>query len=140
MPGVKIRFWPSASALLIAWALSEGLAIKKVAIGIEWPGVWPPVHVAPEELNWTSGTKTLKWFIESTYRNGFSRDSGLVDRVVYGGVGNAWAGAPTTPANTWFQTALLQPPRLLFLTRYCCCVPLTTLRENCESAMKPPLA
>src|ERR1035437_2353309 len=107
MPGVKIRFSPGASALLIAWTLSEGLAIKKFAIGIEWPGVWPPLHVVPEELNWTSGTKTLKWLFESTYRNGFSRDSGLVARVVYGGGGNDWpGGAPGAAPNPRFQPAL----------------------------------
>ena len=60
--------------------------------------------------------------------------------VVYGGFGNDCGGAPWTPAKTWFQTPLVQVPTLLFRTRYCCCEPLTTVPESCESAMKPPLA
>ena len=61
--------------------------------------------------------------------------------MVYGGLGNDWEGAPTTPEKTWFQTALVQPSSLLFLTSHCCCEPLTTvLASNSESAMKPPLA
>ena len=61
--------------------------------------------------------------------------------VVYGGSGNDCAGAPSVPAKTWFQTPFVQPSRLLFRTRYCCCEPLiTVLPENSESAMKPPLA
>ena len=60
--------------------------------------------------------------------------------VVYGGLGNDCAGAPWTPAKTWFQTPFVQPPMLLLRTRYCCCEPLTTVPESCESAMKPPLA
>ena len=59
---------------------------------------------------------------------------------MYGGLGNDCGGAPWTPAKTWFQTPLLQPARLLFRTRYCCCEPLMTWLENWESAMKPPLA
>ena len=50
------------------------------------------------------------------------------------------AGAPTSPAKTWFHTALVQPSRLLFRTTNCCWLPLSTvLPENCESAMNPPL-
>jgi hypothetical protein len=50
------------------------------------------------------------------------------------------AGAPTSPENTWFQTALVQPSRLLLRTKNCCWLPLSTvLAVNCESAMKPPL-
>jgi hypothetical protein len=65
----------------------------------------------------------------------------LVASVVYGGSGKLCGGAPCTPAKTWFQTPFVQPSRLPFLTRYCCCEPLTTvLPENSESAMKPPLA
>ncbi len=71
---------------------------------------------------------------------------GLVGSVVYGPphdacAGKHWAGAPTTPENTWFQTPLVQPSSELFLTSHCCCEPLTTvLPSNAESAMKPPLA
>ncbi len=72
--------------------------------------------------------------------------TGLVASVVYGPqpfttAGKHWAGAPTTPENTWFQTPLVQPSSELFLTSHCCCEPLiTVLPSNAESAMKPPLA
>jgi cell division protein FtsZ len=33
-----------------------------------------------------------------------------VTSVVYGGLGNAWVGAPTVPAKTWFHTPFDQPP------------------------------
>ena len=58
-PGVKIRFWPRARALLIACASSEGLAMKKSSIGIDEPGVEPPSQSAPAELCSAAGTKTL---------------------------------------------------------------------------------
>ena len=50
MPGVKIRFWPRASTLLIACASSLGLAMKNSSMGIDVPGVGPPLHVVPMEL------------------------------------------------------------------------------------------
>src|SRR5207253_9415651 len=70
----------------------------------------------------------------------------VVARVLCGPVaetvfGNHWAGAPSTPANTCFQTPLVQPSGTLSLTSHCCCEPLTmVLPVNCKSAMKPPLA
>ncbi len=55
--------------------------------------------------------------------------------------GKHWAGAPTTPENTWFQTPLVHPSSVLFLTSHCCCEPLTIVPpSNLESEMKPPLA
>ena len=46
----------------------------------------------------------------STNRYGFSRLTGVVARVVYGGFGKAASvGAPTTPEKTWFHTPLDQP-------------------------------
>jgi hypothetical protein len=39
------------------------------------------------------------------------RSPGLVARVVIGGLGNLWAGAPVTPENTMFQTEPLQLPK-----------------------------
>ena len=60
---------------------------------------------------------------------------------MYVGFGNACAGAPCTPAKTWFQTAFVHPSRLLFRTKYCCCEPLmTVLPVKSESEMNPPLA
>ena len=56
--------------------------MKKSEIGLAWPGVWPFAHVTPELSVWTSGTQTLKLPFESTYRNGFSRETGVVARVV----------------------------------------------------------
>ena len=52
-----------------------------------------------------------------------------------------WAGTlPSSPMKTWFQTPLVQPSRVVFLTMNCCWEPLSTvLPENWESAMKPPL-
>jgi hypothetical protein len=55
-------------------------------------------------------------------------------------LGNACAGAPFTPANTWFQTALLHVPTVLLRTRNCCCEPFSTKPGMAVSAMKPPLA
>src|SRR5690242_9248859 len=104
MPGVKIRFWPCASALLIACTLSLGFATKNRSIGIDVPAAGPLAHVVPDESWRTAGTKTLYFPSESTYRNGRSRVTGLVGSVVYGGFGNDCAGAPCTPENTWFQT------------------------------------
>ena len=55
--------------------------------------------------------------------------------------GKHWAGAPATPAKTWFHTPLVQPSKALLRTKNCCCEPLTTvLPSNLESAMNPPLA
>src|SRR5436190_3416216 len=141
-----MRFLPFDSALLIDWMLSDGLAMKKSSIGIERPRVAPFAQVVPRESNCASGTKTLKCPPASTYRYGFSREAGLVSSVVYGfgdaaDGGNDCAGAFTTPAKTWFHTPFVQPSMSLLRTRYCCCEPLTiVLFENCESAMKPPLA
>jgi hypothetical protein len=65
----------------------------------------------------------------------------VVSSVVYGGLGNDCGGAPSSPANTWFQTPLVHPSRSLLRTRNCCWEPLTMVPpENAESAMKPPLA
>src|SRR5215469_9583538 len=147
-----MRFWPRASSELISWAESLGCAMKKWSIGIESPGVAPFVHVGPEELVWSAGTKTLNWPSPSTVRNGSSRvGPGLVASVVYGGGPGGVAScamlpklcggtAPMSPMNTWFQTALVQPSRLVFRTMNCCWEPLrTVLLENTESEMKPPL-
>ena len=68
---------------------------------------------------------------------------GFVASTVYGGFGNDCCTLGTwnwTPANTWFQTALLHSPTLLLRTRNCCCEPLRTKPGKTESAMKPPLA
>src|SRR5919201_1192480 len=136
-----MRFLPSARASLISSTLSDGFATKKSEIGIEWPGVGPLAHVVPVPFVWTSGTKTLQSSFASTVRYGASRDTGFVSRVVYGGLGKLWGGAPTTPAKTWFPTPFVQRSTSLFRTRNCCCDPFnTTLSLNFESAAKPPLA
>src|SRR5437660_8177978 len=146
MPGVRMRSLPEASASLILSTESVGWAMKNRLMGMDEPGVAPLAHVVPTELRCTAGTKTLKCPVASKYRYGASRVIGLLASVVYGPphdawLGKHWAGAPTTPENTWFQTPLLQPSRLLFLTIHCCCEPLTmVLPSNSESAMKPPLA
>src|SRR5918912_207649 len=136
-----MRFFPCARASLITSMLSDGFATKKFEIGIECPGVGPLAHVGPTPSRWTSGTKTLQASFAPTVRYGASRDTGFVASVVYGGFGKLCAGAPTTPANTWFQTPFVHESTSLFRTRNCCCDPFnTTLSLNFESAAKPPLA
>src|ERR1700674_5675616 len=130
-------------------AESVGPAMKNLSIGIEEPGVGPAAHVVPAELCCVEGTKTLKWRSESMNRNGASRVTGLVASVVNGcgppdcagTLPKLWAGTlPSSPTKNLFQTPLLQPSRVLFLTMNCCCEPLrTVLPVNLESAMKPPL-
>ncbi len=76
----------------------------------------------------------------STYRYGFSREAGVCASVVYTPPApKFWAGAPFTPANTWFHTPFDQSVRALSRTRNCCWLPLMTL-PRLESAMNPPLA
>ena len=86
-----------------------------------------------------AGTKTCQVSVSSTKRYGRSRLTGVAARVVYGGFGKVWAGAPRTPENTWFHTALLQPPTTPSRVSHCCWDPLMTNAVR-ESAMKPPLA
>src|SRR3954451_3590313 len=121
--------------------VSPGRAMKKSSSGTERPGVGPAVQVGPTESCCTAGTQTAQLPSPSTYRNGRSREAGVVGSVVYGGSGNDCGGAPRSPAKTWFQTPFVQPSRLLLRTRNCCCEPLMMVPpENCESAMNPPLA
>ena len=47
MPGVKIKCFPWARALLIAPKSSVGLAIKKSVIGIDEPGAGTLPQVVP---------------------------------------------------------------------------------------------
>ena len=100
----------------------------------------PPAHVMPRVSRRADGTRTMYRPLASTNRYGFSRLTGVVSSVVYGGFGKpASAGAPTTPAKTWFQTPFDQLPISLLRVSHCCCDPLTTVPAF-ESAMKPPLA
>src|SRR3954466_8987262 len=102
--------------------------MKKRDSGIARPRVGPAAQVVPRLAVCASGTKTLQCPAASTRRNGFSRETGVVGSVVYGwGLGDGCAGAPFTPAKTWFHTPLLQPPIALLRTKYCCWEPLTTL-------------
>src|SRR5919206_2432133 len=140
-PGVRMRFFPCARASLITSTLSDGFATKNFEIGIECPAVGPFAQVVPVPFVCTSGTNTLQSSFASTVRYGASRDTGFVSRVVYGGLGNHRAGAPPTPAKTWFQTPFVHRSTSLFRTRNCCCDPFrTTLSLNFESDAKPPLA
>src|SRR5689334_1222160 len=106
MPGVNSRLSPPASAALMVAAESPGCATKNRVSGIELPGPAPPAQVMPAVLVRSVGTNT--WYAppESTYRNGFSRTTGACPTTVYGGFGKLCAGAPATPTNTLFQTAL----------------------------------
>src|SRR5690349_16030206 len=109
-PGVRIRFFPRANWLLMVATESAGLATKKSDSGIDRPGVGPLTHVGPEELVRVAGTKTLYRPEASRNRYGRSRLTGVPGSVVYGGFGKDCAGAPSTPANTWFHTAFDHPP------------------------------
>src|SRR3979409_2050454 len=100
MPGVRIKFLPSANAKLILKTLSVGLAMKKSEIGIDEPAAGPFAQVTPEECRCNTGPKTLKLPVLSPYRKGFSRVTGLCISVVKGFVGNDCAGAPITPEKT----------------------------------------
>src|SRR3954470_22691676 len=94
----------------------------------------------PLELCWALGTRTFQAPLPSTYRNGFSRLTGVVARVVYGGFGKALSpGAPCTPEKTWFQTPFDQLATELLRVSHCCCEPLVVAGSR-ESATKPPLA
>ena len=100
----------------------------------------PLAHEMPRVFFWADGTRTLYSPFASTKRYGFSRLTGVVASVVYGGFGKVESsGAPTTPEKTWFHTPLDQPATSLFRVSHCCCDPLTT-KGSLESAMKPPLA
>src|SRR3954447_13771046 len=103
------------------------------------PWVSSTAQDVPLELCCAAGTRTLYLPLPSTNRYGFSRLTGVVASVVYGGFGKpASDGAPSTPANTWFQTPLDQPPLWLLRINHCCCEPLMT-NGSFESASKPPL-
>src|SRR5713101_4947051 len=100
-----MRFLPRARARLIVAAESVGWAMKNRSSEIAEPGVGPLAQVVPNEFCCTAGTKPSYGPFESMRRNGFSRVSGLVVRVVYGGglygvVEKLCGGAPLTPANT----------------------------------------
>src|SRR5882757_3823030 len=88
----------------------------------------------------TAGTNT--WYAPSlsTYRNGFSRTTGVWAIDVYGGVGKLVAGAFATPTNTKFQFEPTQPPTTEFRVIHCCWVPELTWPVIWQSAIKPPLA
>jgi len=100
----------------------------------------PSAHETPRVFFRAAGTRT--WYLPraSTNRYGFSRLTGVVSSVVYGGFGNAASsGAPTTPEKTWFHTPLDQLSTSLLRVSHCCCEPLVVAGSR-ESAMKPPLA
>src|SRR2546429_5449514 len=121
-----MRFLPLPRALLMLSTESPGWAIKNLSIGIDVPGAGPLLQEVPDELCCTAGTKTLYLPLESVYRNGASRVTGLVASVVYVGCGKLCGGAPGTPEKTWFQTPFV--PTLMGLLRALrsCCRPLIT--------------
>src|SRR4051794_5643391 len=110
------------------FTLSPGCAMKNFFSEIDLPFGAPFFHEVPDESLTASGTNTCHLPLASTYRNGFSRDSGVAASVVYllSSVKGPPAGAPSTPENTWFHTKLLQPSTELLRVMNCCCEPLTT--------------
>src|SRR5260370_38280027 len=105
--------------------------MKKSLIGIEVQGVAPLVQVGPAESVCTAGTKTLKSPSGPVYRYGSSWVTELVASLVNGPgppfTPKAGAGAPWSPAKTWFQTPFVQPSSELFRRMRCCRGPLSTL-------------
>src|SRR3954471_4775861 len=139
MPGVSSRFSPRASAASILCAESDGVATKKSESGIVRPAGVPAVQEGPRVPVRAAGTRT-RYAPPDSNRYGFSRLTGVVSSVVYGGFGNVESsGAPSTPANTWFQTAFVQNATWLLRVSHCCWEPLM-VNGSLESAMKPPLA
>lgn len=94
----------------------------------------PLPQVTPRALVRFSGRKT-RYSAPLRYRNGFSRETGVVSSVVYGGSGKLWAGAPSTPENTMFQTPLSQLPIALSRVYHCCWEYGPTWPSIRESAM-----
>ena len=89
-PGVSSRCLPRASWLLIACTESDGLATKKSLIGRVRPGVRPSAHVDAAGVRPGGGHADVdSRRCASTNRYGFSRLTGVVSSVVYGGLGNA---------------------------------------------------
>ncbi len=58
-PGVRIRCWPRASALLMSCTVSSGVAMKNSVIGMLRPAVSPSAQVTPRESCCAAGTRTL---------------------------------------------------------------------------------
>src|ERR1700694_601194 len=101
MPGVRMRFLPRFSTLLIVSAESPGFAMKNLLIGIDFPAAGPLPHDVPEEFRRAAGANTLYFPVASWYRNGASRVTGLVANVVYVGLGKLWTGTtPVSPEKT----------------------------------------
>src|SRR5215470_8899517 len=73
-------------------------------------------------------------------RYGFSRITGVVATVVYGGLGKLCAGAPCTPTNTLFQTAFWLLPMFESRVNHCCWENGCTAPTIRLSAMYPPEA
>ena len=99
----------------------------------------PSAQLVPTEPVRSAGANTLHLPAASIVKNGRSRLTGVEASVVYGGFGYPCAGAPSTPANTWFHTAFDHDPMSLLRTKYCCCDPFVTDPVT-ESAINPPLA
>src|SRR5690242_3615706 len=105
-------------------------------MGSEVPGAAPPVQSGPCAPERRAGTNTCQPPEESTYRNGFSRVTGLCATVVYGGLGKPVAGAPVSPTKTMFQFCPVQPPFIaVSWVRNCCCVPELICPDTRESPM-----
>ena len=106
---------------------SRGLATKKSRDGIVRPGVGPFAQVVPEESVRARDEHAVP-ALASSVQERLLRLTGVVARVVYGGLGKDCAGRARTPAKTWFQTPLLPAvPMLLLRISHCCCDPLMTV-------------
>src|SRR3954462_14210876 len=105
MPGVSSRFSPRASAASILCAESDGVATKKSDSGIVRPAGVPAVQEGPRVPVRAAGTRT-RYAPPDSNRYGFSRLTGVVSSVVYGGVGDGEAaGGPPHPPHTPVPTA-----------------------------------
>src|SRR3984893_7034938 len=87
-----------------------------------------------------AGTRTLNSPAAFTWRNGFSRTTGVCAIAVYGGLGQAPSGGCTTPTNTMFQFEPVQLFQSQLREIHCCWLPESTLPSTNESDIHPPLA
>src|ERR1051325_11887305 len=105
MPGGGNKWPPACSAVLIRCTESPGRATKNRSGPIAAPADGASVHVGPTVSRRSAGTNTRSAPDASTNRNGFSRITGVLGSVVYGGGLNGVSpedggGAPITPATT----------------------------------------
>src|SRR5438034_8067031 len=107
-------------------AEAPGFTTKNWLSEMDVPAAGPPDHEVPREFCRRAGTKTLYEPVESMYRNGFSRTTGVCPTTVCDGFGKCCGGEFAVPTNTMFHTEPVQLPNSLLRDSHCCCEPETT--------------